>query len=93
MAPNQDPQPPYPDAELVHRGTNKPVQAPAVFATALLFGATHSFAWPTPIALFVLGLGLGYLAVRTRSLVAPVVVHCLFNAVSFVILIEGWSFG
>jgi membrane protease YdiL (CAAX protease family) len=85
--------PPYPDSEPTDIGSNKPSRAPAVFATALLFGATHSFAWPTPIALFVLGLGLGYLAVRTRTLVPPVVVHCLFNAVSFVILIMGWTFG
>jgi len=64
---------------------------PAVFATALLFAATHSFAWPTPIALFVLGLGLGELAQRTRSLVAPIVLHSLFNAASYVLLVTGWG--
>jgi membrane protease YdiL (CAAX protease family) len=71
--------------------SSKNSRIPAVFATALLFGATHSFAWPTPVALFVLGLGLGYLALRTRSLLAPVVVHSLFNATSFVLLIIGWG--
>jgi membrane protease YdiL (CAAX protease family) len=81
--------PSYPDIERPGCGTTKAPQAPAVFATALLFAATHSFAWPTPIALFVLGLGLGYLALRTRSLVAPVVVHCLFNGVSYVLLVTG----
>jgi membrane protease YdiL (CAAX protease family) len=60
-----------------------------VFGTAVLFGAVHSFAWPTPVALFVLGLGLGWLAVWTRSLIAPVVVHALFNAVSFALLYFG----
>ena len=59
---------------------------PIVFGTALLFGAVHSFAWPTPVALFILGLGLGWLAVWTRSLLAPIVVHALFNAVSFALL-------
>jgi membrane protease YdiL (CAAX protease family) len=63
----------------------------AVFATALLFAAVHSFAWPTPVALFVLGLGLGYLALRTHSLVAPIVLHSLFNGVSYVLLLAGWS--
>jgi membrane protease YdiL (CAAX protease family) len=61
-------------------------EGPIVFGTALLFAAVHSFAWPTPVALFILGLGLGWLAVWTRSLLAPMVVHSLFNAVSFVLL-------
>jgi hypothetical protein len=54
---------------------------PAVFGTALLFGMLHVGVWPTPIALFVLGLGLGWLAWRTQSLVGPIVLHSLFNAV------------
>jgi membrane protease YdiL (CAAX protease family) len=62
---------------------------PAVFGTALFFAAVHSFAWPTPVALFILGLGLGWLAVRTRSLIAPVVVHSLFNGVSYLLLFFG----
>ena len=54
---------------------------PAIFGTALLFGMLHAAVWPTPIALFVLGLGLGWLAWRTQSLVGPIVLHSLFNAV------------
>ncbi len=54
---------------------------PALFGTALLFGIVHSGVWPTPIPLFVLGLGLGWLAWRTQSLVGPIVLHSLFNAV------------
>jgi membrane protease YdiL (CAAX protease family) len=61
--------------------------APALFGTALLFAAVHSTIWPTPVALFVLGLGLGALAYRTQSLAGPVVLHGLFNAVSFVLLV------
>lgn len=66
---------------------------PAIFGTALLFAAVHSFAWPTPVALFLLGLGLGWLATRTRSLIAPIFVHALFNAVSFVLLYFEWFTG
>ena len=46
----------------------------------------HSFAWPSPVALFVLALGLGWLAHRTRSLAGPIVLHGLFNAVSCMLL-------
>ena len=56
--------------------------APAIFAASALFAAVHSFAWPSPVALFVLALGLGWLAYRTRSLAGPIVLHSLFNAVS-----------
>jgi membrane protease YdiL (CAAX protease family) len=81
----------YPDAEAAYRRPANPHPAAAVFASALLFAAVHSFAWPSPIALFVLGLGLGYLALRTQSLVGPVILHSLFNAASFVLLIAGWT--
>ena len=57
-----------------------------MFASSALFAAVHSFAWPSPVALFVLALGLGWLAHRTRSLVGPIVLHGLFNAVSCVLL-------
>jgi membrane protease YdiL (CAAX protease family) len=58
----------------------------AVFSASALFAAVHSFAWPSPVALFVLALGLGWLAQRTRSLAGPIVLHSLFNAVSCVLL-------
>jgi membrane protease YdiL (CAAX protease family) len=54
----------------------------AVYASAAVFAVAHSAAWPDPVALFVLALGLGYLAVRTRGVLVPAVVHGLFNAVS-----------
>jgi membrane protease YdiL (CAAX protease family) len=59
--------------------------APAVFAASALFASVHA-AWPSPVALFVLALGLGVLAQRTRSLAGPIVLHGLFNAVSCVLL-------
>lgn len=59
-----------------------PNAARTIYATALLFGAVHSFAWPTPIPLFVLGLVLGWLAYRTQSLVPSITLHALFNLVA-----------
>ncbi len=53
----------------------------AIVGTAALFASVHS-AWPTPIALFPLGLGLGVMARRSRSLVGPILAHALFNGVS-----------
>jgi membrane protease YdiL (CAAX protease family) len=47
--------------------------------------------WPNPVPLFVLGLGLGWLAVRTNGVLVPILVHALFNAVSAVFLLPGWS--
>ena len=63
--------------------------ARAVLASAALFAAFHSHVWPSPVPLLVLAVGLGYLYLRTRSLVGPVVVHGLFNAVSAVYLLLG----
>ena len=61
-------------------------QAAALVGTSALFACVHS-TWPTPIPLFLLALGLGSLAQRTQSLVAPIVLHSLFNAVSCVQLL------
>jgi membrane protease YdiL (CAAX protease family) len=61
--------------------------APAIFGTSLVFACMHTSVWPTPIPLFVLGLGLGVLAQRTRSLVGPIVIHSLFNSFSCVLLV------
>lgn len=60
-----------------------------IYATAVLFSLAHSVVWPTPIPLFVLGLGLGYVMVRTRSLWPCVLLHALFNAVSALYLLRG----
>jgi membrane protease YdiL (CAAX protease family) len=59
-----------------------------VYATAAFFALLHPV-WPNPIPLFALGLGLGYLAVRTNGLLVPVLVHGLFNAVSVVFVLRG----
>jgi membrane protease YdiL (CAAX protease family) len=73
----------------VWRRSRTPVP-PAIFGTALLFAYVHVDVWPDPVALFVLALGLGVLAWRTRSLVGPILLHSLFNGVSCVrLLLEG----
>jgi membrane protease YdiL (CAAX protease family) len=59
-------------------------EAPAVFAASLLFAMVHRSVWPSPVPLFVLALGLDWLARRTQSLVGPVVLHALFNGVACV---------
>jgi membrane protease YdiL (CAAX protease family) len=61
--------------------------ARALYGTAVLFAAVHSSVWPSPIPLFVLALALGWLAYRTQSLVAPVVLHALFNSLTCVMLV------
>jgi membrane protease YdiL (CAAX protease family) len=58
-----------------------------IFATSLLFAMVHSPVWPTPIPLFFLALGLGYLAYRTQSLLASIIFHSLFNAVACIALL------
>jgi membrane protease YdiL (CAAX protease family) len=63
---------------------------PAIFGTSALFAAIHSSVWPSPVALFVLALGLGILAHRTRSLAGPMLLHGLFNAIACVRLVLGW---
>lgn len=60
---------------------------PAILISSFLFAVAHFDAWPAPIALFVLALFLGYLASRTTSLVAPVVLHATFNAANMALLI------
>jgi membrane protease YdiL (CAAX protease family) len=61
--------------------------ARAWYGTAALFAAVHSNTWPSPVPLVLLALVLGWLAFRTQSLLAPVVLHGLFNAVTCVSLL------
>ncbi len=51
-----------------------------IYSTAVFFACIHP--WPTPIPLLVLGLLLGWLAYRTQSLVAPMLLHFLFNVLA-----------
>jgi membrane protease YdiL (CAAX protease family) len=58
-----------------------------LYAVALLFAAAHSFAWPQPVPLFALGVGLGYIAYRTQNLIGSMVMHALFNAIACAFLL------
>lgn len=62
----------------------------AIIGTAILFAMVHANVWPTPIPLLVLGLALGWAAHRTRSLITPIVLHSLFNAVATLMLLTGF---
>jgi membrane protease YdiL (CAAX protease family) len=62
----------------------------AVYASAVVFAMFHSAVWPSPLPLFILGLGLGWLAVWTRGFFCPALLHAFFNAVSTLyLLIDG----
>jgi membrane protease YdiL (CAAX protease family) len=64
--------------------------ARAIYATALCWAMLHSAVWPSPVPLFFLGLGLGWLAYRTQNLLGPVVLHGLFNATACVQILWGF---
>lgn len=65
------------------RPSEQPQHLPAaIYSTSLFFAMMHSFAWPQPIPLFFLAVGLGMAAHRTQSLVAPITTHAMFNAIA-----------
>lgn len=52
----------------------------ALLFSSALFAIMHVFVEPQAVLpLFFLGLALGYVAYRTRSLLAPIVTHAIFN--------------
>ncbi len=59
----------------------------AIFGSAIVFAAAHSWVWPSPIPLLLLGICLGALAYRTQSLLPSMVLHGLFNMVACVELL------
>jgi membrane protease YdiL (CAAX protease family) len=60
----------------------------SVFGSAMLFAMFH-MSWPSPIPIFLLGLVLGWLRLRTQNLWPGIVLHSLFNQVAFLALL--WS--
>ena len=48
-------------------------------ASACLFSAIHSFAWPTPVPLFFFGIYQVFLMNRTGGILAPILFHAWFN--------------
>jgi len=64
--------------------------AAALVVSSAVFALAHFTAEPQAVLpLFFLGMALGYIAYRTRSLVAPVIAHALFNG----LMIFGTFFG
>jgi len=68
-------------ALLLIRKLSRPEIAGAIYASSLLFAVAHTAVWPSPVSLFILGLGLGWLAYRSQSVVPTICVHALFNFV------------
>jgi membrane protease YdiL (CAAX protease family) len=54
----------------------------AIFGSAMLFASLHG--WPAAVAMFPMGLILGWLFHRTQSLVGPITMHALFNLTTFI---------
>jgi membrane protease YdiL (CAAX protease family) len=59
----------------------------AICINGLLFAAMHGQVWPSPVALFPLGMALAWLRYRTSSLVGAVTLHVLFNAVGMLAIL------
>jgi len=64
----------------------------ALVVSSTVFAFAHFTAEPQALLpLFFLGMALGYIAYRTRSLVAPIIAHAVFNALMLVATFFGSS--
>lgn len=80
------PKPPRPNPVLAWIGN---------ISVSLVFAALHSPQWPAPVPLFFLSLVLGWLYLRSGSVVAPWALHTAFNGLSTVgmlLQVQGGSF-
>ena len=59
----------------------------AIWVSAIIFGIAH-FDVANSVGTALLGLGLGYLRVRTGSIWPPIILHMSFNAVGFTIMVK-----
>jgi membrane protease YdiL (CAAX protease family) len=66
---------------------DQPAAAVAILATSLLFAAAHFQQWPAPIPIVLLSIGLGMVYYETGSLLAPIILHALFNGFNTLILV------
>src|SRR5262249_42795690 len=58
-----------------------------ICGSALLFAAFHAAIWVSLSPLLGLAVGVGWLAYRTGSLVGPITVHAVFNAIACLVLV------
>jgi membrane protease YdiL (CAAX protease family) len=56
----------------------------AIIVSAFLFGVVHGNLIQMPFA-FILGLYLGYVAVKTRNIVYPMLIHAVNNGVATIV--------
>lgn len=61
----------------------------AVALQALAFGLAHAGQGLAPVPLTMLGIVLGWLALRTGTLLPGILLHALFNAVSVAMILAG----
>ncbi|MGL4420302.1 MAG: lysostaphin resistance A-like protein [Gemmataceae bacterium] len=60
----------------------------AIHTTAVLFAGMHAAVWPSPIPLYFLGLILGMVVLRHRSVLPAIILHGLFNLISTIYLLR-----
>jgi membrane protease YdiL (CAAX protease family) len=72
---------------LLCAGDRRAQPALAICTNALFFASVHTPVWPSPIPLFVLGIGLAWVTYRTSSLVPALTLHALFNALAVLSLV------
>lgn len=58
-----------------------------IVAVGLLFGMIHTFAWPSPVSLTLLGSGLGLVFYKSGNLLGPIAIHSTFNGFAFLLII------
>ncbi len=61
----------------------------AVALQALAFGIAHAGQGLAPVPLTILGIVLGWLTLRTGTLLPGILLHALFNAVSIALVLSG----
>ena len=60
-------------------------------AGSLIFGVLHTVTRAYAVLATLMGLYLGGLLLVTDSLLVPMLVHAVYDAVAFLILVRGWK--